>query len=275
MCSEFNGEQPPFKTLHKPRQDAADKALELGLPCFPCRADKTPLTPNGFKDASADINAIREMFSPHPGCLIGVPTGSISGIDILDVDPRHNGHVWYAASKEKLPPTRIHRTRRGGLHRLFKHMDGLRNTTAKIAAGIDTRCEGGYFIWWPAVGLEFQDYPPTGLPEWPLWLLPAMMSKPVPPPPPYRRVIINDRDLSSRLLVAKVSGLAQTLASSPEGSRNNLCNWAGFAMRQLVASGQADGERVAYTLARAATSAGLSFSEAARAVRSGMGGRRG
>src|SRR5207302_85224 len=104
---------------------AVDQALELGLPCFPCRntprnektdkTDKTPLSPRGFKDASADIDAIREMFSPHPGCLIGVPTGSPSGIDILDVDPRHNGHVWYAAIKEKLPPTRIHRTRRGGL----------------------------------------------------------------------------------------------------------------------------------------------------------------
>jgi hypothetical protein len=251
--------------------DVADQAIELGLPCFPCRVDKSPLTPNGFKDASADIDAIREMFSPHPGCLIGVPTGSPSGIDILDVDPRHNGHVWYEAHKGKLPPTRIHRTRRGGLHRLFRHMDGLRNTAAKISAGIDTRCEGGYFIWWPATGLEFQDYPPAGLPEWPPWLLPSMMSKPVPPPPPYGAI----KDASSRFVVAKVEGLAQTLAKSPEGSRNSLCNWAGFAMRQLVASGQVDGERVAYTLARAATGAGLSFSEAERAIRSGMGGRRG
>ena len=258
--------------------DALEQALELGLPCFPCRntprnerTDKTPLTPRGFKDASDDPDAIRKMFSPHPDCLIGVPTGAASGIDILDVDPRHDGHVWYAANKARLPATRIHRTRRGGLHRLFWHMDGLRNTTAKIAAGIDTRSEGGYFIWWPAIGLEFQDYPPAGLPEWPLWLLPAMMSKPIPPPPPYRR----RGDLDSGFLVAKVSGLAQTLAASPEGSRNNLCNWAGHAMRELVASGQVDAGRVAYALARAATSSGLSFQEAERAVRSGMGWRRG
>jgi hypothetical protein len=253
-----------------------DRALELGLPCFPCcnsprneKSDKTPLVKGGFKAASDDPSAIRKMFAPHPGCLIGVPTGSPSGIDILDVDPRHNGHVWYAANKEKLPPTRVHRTRRGGVHRLFKHMDGLRNTTAKIAPGIDTRSEGGYFIWWPAVGLDFQDYPPAGLPEWPAWLLPMMMAKPV--PPPYSRGI----ESSDRLLVAKVSGLAHALANSPEGNRNSLCNWAGYSMRPLVASGQVDGERVAFTLARAATSAGLSFAEAARAVRSGMGWRHG
>jgi hypothetical protein len=256
---------------------ALDHALNLYLPCFPCRntprdekADKTPLTKNGFKDASADPAELRRMFSPHPDCLIGVPTGAVSGIDILDVDPRHNGHVWYEAHKEKLPPTRVHRTRRGGLHRFFRHTDGLRNTTAKIAPGIDTRCDGGYFIWWPATGLEFQDYPPSGLPEWPQWLLPAMLPQPAPPPPPYWRVTISDRHL-----VARVSGLAKALANSPEGNRNSLCNWAGYAMRELVASGQVDGERIAYTLARAATCAGLSFQEAARAVRSGMGGRHG
>jgi Bifunctional DNA primase/polymerase, N-terminal len=169
----------------------------------------------GSKDASADPNEIRKMFSPHPGCLIGVPTGSPSGIGILDVDPRHNGQIWYESNKTRLPPTRIHRTRGGGLHRLFRHMDSLRNTTAKIAPGVDTRCEGGYFIWWPATGLEFQDYPPTGLPEWPLWLLPSMMSNPVPPPPPYKRSFIKDRNLSSCFLVAKVSGLAANACQQP------------------------------------------------------------
>jgi hypothetical protein len=120
-------------------------------------------------------------------------------------------------------------------------------------------------------GLEFQDYPATGLPEWPLWILPSLMSKPVPPPPPYRRgTTINDH-----FLVARVSGLARTLANSPEGSRNNLCNWAGYAMRPLVASGQVDAGRVAYTLAHAATCAGLSFKEAESAIRSGMGWRHG
>jgi hypothetical protein len=250
--------------------DVVDQALGLGLRVFPCRdTDKKPFTKNGFKAASADPDKIREMFSSHPGALIGVPTGAASGIDILDIDPRHGGHVWYAAHKDKLPATRIHRTRGGGLHRLFRHMDGLRNTAAKIAPGVDTRGQGGYCIWWPATGLEFQDYPPAGLPEWPLWLLPSLMSKPV-PPPPYRRDTINDH-----ILVAKVSGLARTLANSPEGSRNNVCNWAGFAMRPLVASGQVDAARVAYTLARAATCAGLSFQEAERAIRSGMGWRHG
>jgi hypothetical protein len=272
MRNEFRGEQPPFNELHKAYQIArvVDQALELGLPVFPCRntpgnekTDKTPLTPNGFKDASADPNEIRKMFSQHPGCLIGVPSAAASGIDILDVDPRHGGNVWYAAHKGKLPPTRIHRTRRGGLHRLFRHMPGLRNTTAKIAPGIDTRCDGGYFIWWPATGLEFQDYPPAGLPEWPLWLLPSMMSKPVPRPPPYRRA-----PLSVTAQARGIAGIVALVANAKPGERNALVFWGGCRFAEMVSAGVLGQAYAENLLSRAGRSTGLPDKEIAATVRS-------
>jgi hypothetical protein len=64
--------QPWPQPWRQPMLDAVDHALELGLPCFPCRntgneeTDKSPFTKNGFKNASADPDVIREMFSPHP-----------------------------------------------------------------------------------------------------------------------------------------------------------------------------------------------------------------
>jgi hypothetical protein len=238
-----------------------DLALELGLPCFPCRADKKPITAHGFEDASDDPDAIRKMFPPRPGCLIGVPTGAASGIDILDVDPRHGGHVWYAAHKEKLPPTRIHRTRSGGLHRLFRHMDGLRNSTAKIAPGIDTRAEGGYFIWWPATGLEFRDYPPAGLPEWPPWLLPAMMSKPIPPPPPYTR-----SDLGA--VVGRVAGIVSAVANAREGERNNVLFWAACRLTEMVRDGSVSDGAAKDLLQQSAERCGLTGMEALRTAMS-------
>jgi len=71
------------------------------------------------------------MFTRRDGCLIGVPTGAISSFDVLDVDPRNGGREWYEAHKSKLPATRAHRTRSGGLHLLFKHLDGLRAAQVK------------------------------------------------------------------------------------------------------------------------------------------------
>jgi Bifunctional DNA primase/polymerase, N-terminal len=140
-------------------------ALELGLPCFPCNTeDKSPLTRNGFKDASAEPAIVRAMFAPHKDCLIGVPCGEIAGFDALDVDPRNGGGQWYEQNKPNLPETRVHNTRSGGLHIFFKWLPGLGPSSGKIAPGIDIRANGSYVIWWAAHGYGFKDWPSTGAP---------------------------------------------------------------------------------------------------------------
>lgn len=245
--------------------DVLSYALDLGLPVFPCRdtpenktTDKTPLTRNGFHDATTDPTKIREMFARR--CLIGVPTGDVSGIDVLDVDPRNGGRGWYEANKHKLPATRIHRTRSGGIHLLFKHLAGLRNSTSKIAPGIDVRASGGYVIWWPAHGLKFKDYPPEGLPDWPLWLLPSVMHKPVPPPPVYRATTTN------KFTPKQLAGILRVVAESPEGERNQRLFWGLCRVREMAADGKiplSDGEML---LAGAASRCGLPALEIKRTI---------
>jgi hypothetical protein len=96
--------------------------------------------------------------------LVGFATGEASGIDILDID---TGVDWYSANFDALPQTRAHQTQRG-LHLLFRHAEGLRCSTSRIAPGVDVRADGGYAIWWPREGLAVEDWP---LCEWPEWLL--------------------------------------------------------------------------------------------------------
>jgi hypothetical protein len=148
-----------------------ESALKLcgRLPVFPCLESKKPASKHGFKDASKDPTRIAELWREFPGPLIGVPTGEVSGIDALDIDPRHDGDKWLAEAIEALPITRIHHTRSGGKHILFRHADGVKNTAGKIAPGVDTRGEGGYIIWWPASGCEVEN--PRTLDGWPRWLL--------------------------------------------------------------------------------------------------------
>jgi hypothetical protein len=67
-----------------------DEALALsqqGLPCFPCSSRKNPTTPQGYKDATRDPDALRELWHRYPGPLIGVVTGEMSGLNVLILMP--------------------------------------------------------------------------------------------------------------------------------------------------------------------------------------------
>ena len=55
-----------------------------------------------------------------------------NGIDVLDLDPRHGGDHWLDTHGDRLPATRTHRTRSGGLHFLFRHHGGIRNSQGKL-----------------------------------------------------------------------------------------------------------------------------------------------
>lgn len=149
-----------------------DIALDLadrGIPVFPCLAGtKAPAIPRdegrGFLDASIDPVEIRRMFAYPGAALIGVPTGAASGLDVVDLDPRHGSDAWTDVSR--LPDTRTHATRSGGRHLLFLATPGLRSSASRIAPGVDVRAEGGYVIYWPAHGCARNDTLPQPMPDW-------------------------------------------------------------------------------------------------------------
>ena len=233
-------------------------ALELaatGLLCFPVAPSKCPTTPHGFLDADTDPGVLRNLWTLYPGPLVGVRTGTGS-VDVLDLDRRAPAREWWAAHRAELPPTQTHRTRSGGLHLLFQHAAGLRNSASRIARGVDVRADGGYIIWWPAAGLTvLRDIPPA---PWPNWLLDLL--KPAPPPP--RRAVIPD-DLQMRRILACV-------ATAQPGERNSLTFWAACRLGEMTATGLlSEGDALAL-IADAAMTAGLSHREALAAARSGL-----
>src|SRR5262249_49309416 len=82
----------------------ADLSLEQ-LPRFPCGPDKRPLVTGGFKVATTDPAQIGVWQAQFPNCLWGVPTGAVSGIDVLDIDPEGLG--WFEANRHLIPVTRV------------------------------------------------------------------------------------------------------------------------------------------------------------------------
>jgi hypothetical protein len=246
------------------------KALALaewGLPVFPCAANKSPTCPHGFKDASCEPAAVRALWRYHPGPLIGVPTGAATGIFVLDADTaKHDTAAeWLERHAPYLPETRSHRTQSGGLHLLFKHRPGLRNTQAKLALGIDTRAEGGYVLWWPAAIEHGHHRAP--LAELPDWLVHALT-----PPPPETRPAVQ-RPKTPEAAKAKIEGIVGTVAAAHEGQRNSLAYWGACRLAELVKQAViAQGDAIALAV-EAARQAGLSPKEAQRTIASAFRGQ--
>src|SRR5262249_10616002 len=162
----------------------ATKLARKGIPVFPCvnkpgeDADKRPLTPNGFKDATCDPDTVHRWWTEHPDALIGVPTG-IKFV-VVDLDLEHeDAQQWLADNPARGPLTLPHRTRTGGIHWLFASHDKMKCTASKLGPHIDTRGAGGYIIWWPACGIEvLHGGVLADVPEW--------MIETLAPPPPRR-----------------------------------------------------------------------------------------
>jgi Bifunctional DNA primase/polymerase, N-terminal len=242
-----------------------DTALQLaavGTPVFPCLLNKHPATPHGFKDASTDDNIVREWWRACPSALVGVPTGEASGLDVLDLDAKHNTATWWwGENKARVPATRIHRTRSGGLHLLFKHDSQVRSSAGKLALGVDTRGTGGYVIWWAAEFPVLSDAPPA---QWPDWLLEEFRPKARAPsassnPPGF--CYHGD---------AWLKGLVRVVATAVEGQRNGILFWAACRAGEAIREGKTTENFVADVLLEAALHAGLERREALATIQSGV-----
>lgn len=249
------------------------KALDLAsaeIPVFPCAADKRPTCAHGFKDATCEPEAIRNLWCDHPGPLIGVPTGAASGIFVLDVDSAKHieADQWLERHAPYLPETREHRTKSGGLHILFKHRDGLKNTASKIARGIDTRGEGGYVIWWPAAIAQSADGRNPPLADVPEWIVEALT------PPPPKIILPRDRPrYDGGDGMPRVCGIVAAVATARQGERNALTFWAACRIRDMILDGAIDGSdaRQAFdALARISRHTGLDEREISNTIKSAL-----
>jgi hypothetical protein len=235
------------------------------IPVFPCRSNKIPCCPTGFKAATTDAGTVVRLWREYPGPLVGVPTGSASDIDVLDVDPRHNGDAWLDKNLERIPPTSTHETRSGGFHLLFRHVDGIRNSAGKIAPGVDVRGEGGYVIWWPAEGLEIID--DHKIAPWPNWLLIQIRSNVT--------NILPQSDTKGRTYAKNaLRSAVERIAAAQEGTRNNELNREAWKLARFLATGDLTPRELCEHLAIAAKTAGLSDEEITRTLLSAITKRR-
>jgi hypothetical protein len=218
--------------MSPPEREALGAALRLPWPAFPCDAQKRPTVRGGFKAALTAESGLSSIWARNPGVLVGVPTGAASGLAVLDVDLGKGGDKWWSANNARLPRTRMHETRSGGIHALFKYRAGLRNSVARIAPGIDVRAEGGYVIWWPATGLGVLNA--DDLAPWPDWLRP-------PPPEPVRFTPLPTGPAgASRYGASALDRACASIRAAANGAQEATLNRESFSIGQLAGSSIVD-----------------------------------
>ena len=255
----------PLKTSENDQALAAALSLAtMGVLVFPCRRNKAPACPNGFKDATCSPESVKAFWQKYPRALVGVPTGAVNGIDALDLDPRNGSKIWSDKNRARLPATRTNTTKNGGQHLIFIHQLGLRNSAGKLAPGVDIRADGGYIIWWPALGLEVSNE--KALP-WPSWILRDLESPKI---KPHSYLPKQYSDSYARDALHKAYN---ALVSVAEGSRNTKLNTETFTILKYALSGQLDLREIAASMTSAGLAAGLKPTEVANTVASAIRAR--
>jgi hypothetical protein len=133
-----------------------------------CDDDKRPMGwGHGWGDAVADPASIAKL---RTGPLVGVATGFINGIVVVDIDPRHGGDKTFTEHLSWLPPTRTHRSRGGGQHLVYRYPpQGICNFTGTARnglPGIELKSDGLGVVWPPSPGYSvIDDRPVADFPE--------------------------------------------------------------------------------------------------------------
>ncbi len=126
----------------------------LGWSVVPVRpGEKIPaIAWSGFQQARASMAQLDDWFTIG-GYGIGIVTGAVSGIFVLDFDGEEGQSLLNRLEREHgpLPPTVSALTPGGGIHLLFHH-PGIPVATRKHALpGLDIRGDGGFIVVHPSV----------------------------------------------------------------------------------------------------------------------------
>jgi hypothetical protein len=112
------------------------------------------LTCHGFYAATTDPDRLAAMLRTVPGGLLAIRTGTVSGLLVVDVDPRNGG----AVDRQLMTPTATVATGGGGWHLYYRHPGTATVAALPGAAGVDIKGDGGYVAAPPSV------HPGTGQP---------------------------------------------------------------------------------------------------------------
>ena len=164
--------------------ETARRYLSRGWCVLPLRSrDKRPLIAwESLQISPPSPEQVGDWFNRWPDANIGIVTGEISNLVVIDIDPAHGGDASLDRLEQQhgaLPATVEALTGGGGRHFYFAHPGGMIRSRAGLAQGIDLRGDGGYIVAPPSVHPSGRPYAwaaghspeETALAALPRWIL--------------------------------------------------------------------------------------------------------
>ena len=146
--SAKRGAKAAAPTPYKTKLDAALAHARAGFAVFPLVPNaKIPAIKNWQNLATTSPAQVNEWWTERPDANVGIETTPYL---VVDVDPRHGGHVTFEGLKlvEDFPDTRLSRTAGGGFHMLYRLPEHttVRGGVGKLGPGIDIKSWGGLIV---------------------------------------------------------------------------------------------------------------------------------
>lgn len=240
--------------------DILDTALEMadeGIPVFPVGFRKTPVWSNkmlglergqgGLKVATTDHDRLEYLFTDpmvaHRVTGIGVPTGRITKMTVVDVDcgeGKENADsaiAWLDEHRSALRGAKAIRTQSGGLQYYCRYTPEIPSAGNVWAPGVDCRNDGGFVVVPPYMGYSVARHIDPD--DWPS-------------PPPIPEALKKGRQKSdAEYHGGEVPEEVQTLIKIMNAAKGDDDGWHTAAVRltaHLVGAGWSDAEILRYAV---------------------------
>lgn len=124
---------------------------------------KHPRTAHGLSDATTDPEIINRWWKAWPTANIGLATGAVSGVWVLDVDPRHGGDETLLQLQQehgRTTPAVECLTGGGGRHLYFAYPTSgmIKSRNGFPGQGLDVKGDGGFVILPPSTHISGNRY---------------------------------------------------------------------------------------------------------------------
>lgn len=230
--------------------DVAMFYAQNNIKTFPVkRQGKSPLCPKGFKDATTNKVVLQEWNNNFPNCNVGIPTGQINNIFVVDVDGEQGfkslNRLELIYGKLDAPTVITGK----GKHLYFKMPENtdIKSSVSKIADHIDIRANGGYVVAPPSIHENGHRYtwenfiPNQDFPEAPSWFISLITHAEKQPLP--------------------VSGVLEEISNAPQGQRNDTLYRRAISLINRSRKEYLNMEEIKQNIINAAMLSGLSKEE--------------